>query len=726
MTNQNSTLNKKINLKNFIVPTRLKNTDKYKKVDDSLDTTDLVFLNSVQEIYNYTFDIDASLSKEKRIVTVTDWALVNGAFQDRDEETLSGKPGGAVYLLRDPWSICMTLVVSGSDFDFVYFDAIHYSFRPAVHVDIDAVLSAKSMSDNVFKIDAVKNKKGKVLYHTMEFGEFPKSFVGEKFNLELENAYEKKLLQATGKEYIGRFENDGKCIFHNEYEYNGQKYVRVNSASYDNQNFFSDGTKVLYNQIYWLKVEPLTWMIMNWNNLPKQINPQGDASAGILDLITEQAIENLPFNLGYGENDYCNLWQNSIIRSYLNGYNTQQQIAKGNGNSKYKAEKNFDFTKHNFMTEAFSNVLSLTKEANVNVKKRKGYGVRIADKPLSVDEQIKFYIEKRKPFMLHGPSGVGKTRRIEESDPDFVSIVLRNGILPEEVIGKTIYLSDDKTKAGKWVAPAWYQDLCEKCAREPNKNHVLFIDEITNVKPSEQSLVFHLVLNRSIGPNVGKLPDNVVVVAAGNSMEESESAYNMPEPLFRRFDAHIYLKPEIQEWLEWGSEPSGKEGRTKIHPLVANYVATFGKKVFYSPYDTEEPPKHALDPRAWEQISDIIYDNDGYISMELIANKTGRDIAASFVDFAKTDPITVEDVVEDNFEISEIPVNFDAKFALAMSLRNANFEQIVKVREFVGKYLGNEILATFDSIWVEKSDEKAIFLDELNKKQQKNQSKMEK
>ena len=73
-----------------------------------------------------------------------------------------------------------------------------------------------------------------------------------------------------------------------------------------------------------------------------------------------------------------------------------------------------------------------------------------------------------------------------------------------------------------------------------------------------------------------------------------------------------------------------------------------------------------------------------------------------------------------------IPVNFDAKFALAMSLRNANFEQIVKVREFVGKYLGNEILATFDSIWVEKSDEKAIFLDELNKKQQKNQSKMEK
>ncbi len=728
MTNQSNTLNKKINLKNFIVPTRLKNTDECKNDDDSLDTTDLVFLNSLQEIYNYTFDIDASLSKEKRKVAATDWALVNGAFQMHEEKTLSGKLGSAVYLLRDPWSVYQTQTVSQGKFSFVYFDAIHYSFRPAVHVDIDAVLSAKSTSNNVFKIDAVKNKKGKVLYHTMEFGEFPKSFVGEKFNLKLENAYEKKLLQATGKEYVGRFENDGKCIFHNEYEYNGQKYVRVESSSYDNQNIFSDGTKISFSHIYWIKVEPVTWMIMNWNNLPKQINPQGNDNAEILDLLADQAIENLPFNLmSYAKKDgYCSLWQNSVIRAYLNGYNIHQEIDRGNGNANYKSPFNIDFTKHNFLNEAFSNVLTLTKEANVNVTKRKGYGVRIADKPLSVDEQIKFYIEKGKSFMLHGPSGVGKTRRIEEVDPEFVSIVLRNGILPEEVIGKTIYLSDDKTKAGKWVAPAWYQDLCEKCAREPNKNHVLFIDEITNVKPSEQSLVFHLVLNHSIGPNVGKLPDNVVVVAAGNSMEESESAYNMPEPLFRRFDAHIYLKPDIQEWLEWGSEPSGKEGRTKIHPLVANFVATFGKKVFYSPYDTEEPPKHALDPRAWEQISDIIYDNDGYISAELIANKTGRDIAASFVDFAKTDPITVEDVVEGNFDISEIPVNFDAKFALAMSLINANFEQIVKVREFVGKYLGNEILATFDSIWVEKSDKKAIFLDELNKKQQKNQSKMEK
>jgi len=139
-------------------------------------------------------------------------------------------------------------------------------------------------------------------------------------------------------------------------------------------------------------------------------------------------------------------------------------------------------------------------------------------------------------------------------------------------------------------------------------------------------------------------------------MEESESAYNMPEPLFRRFEGHIYLKPDIQQWLEWGSQPSGKGDRLKIHPLVANFVAANMEKVFYSPYDSEEPPKYAVDPRGWEQISDIIYDNDGYLSKELVENKVGKGIAAAFMQFAQILPITVQDVVDGNFETSEIPM----------------------------------------------------------------------
>ena len=142
--------------------------------------------------------------------------------------------------------------------------------------------------------------------------------------------------------------------------------------------------------------------------------------------------------------------------------------------------------------------------------------------------------------MLHGPSGVGKTKRVQELDPDCVCLQLRNGILPEEIIGKT----GTEGRQSFWIEPTWYTRIKEVCQKDPDHNHVLFIDELTNVDSNEQSLVFHLVLSRSIDGSIGKLPENCVVVAAGNSPEESEAAYNMPEPLFRRFEAHIELKPD--------------------------------------------------------------------------------------------------------------------------------------------------------------------------------------
>jgi len=189
----------------------------------------------------------------------------------------------------------------------------------------------------------------------------------------------------------------------------------------------------------------------------------------------------------------------------------------------------------------------------------------------------------------------------------------------------------------------------------------------------------------------------------------------------------VYLDLDLTNWLEWGSEPSSKgEDRLKVHPLVSAFVSTMGDKVFYSNYNSEEPPKYAIDPRGWEQISDIIYDNDGVIAKELIENKVGKEIAASFIAFAKTTQITIEDVLEGNYEAHEIPTTFDAKYALALSLKSASDEEISVVREFVKKELGSEITAMFDSVWIGEDNERAILIDNLikngNLKSQKNQN----
>ena len=692
-----------MDIKKFIVTPTLENM--YVKGGE---TKDMVYLPLASEVEN--------LSNSQRVCYPSDYAVLNGISFGSSQTNEKRKP--CKTWLRSAstgFDNMVDVVYESGSVSSQYGKSTEIGTSPMIQLDLDTVIEAKQKSKQVFQIEEHKIDK-KNSYCTFEFGQFPKSYVGDDTNKQLETAFSKGVMTPTGKKYIATVEDQNKVVYNQEYSFGNQRFVRVVDR-FEKEKQLSDGTILKFEGVHWVRVEPISWEITNWDELPKQINPKGKGTAKTVTLRTDEAIlGGVPFHTKY-EGPNRNQWQNSILRSYFNGYDLHKEIEKGNGNKGYMAYQNFSFEQNNFLSEAFDyNV----KENTISKPARKrGYGVKILDKPLSTDEQIKFYIEKGKSFMLHGPSGVGKTRRIQEVDPDFVSIVLRNGILPEEVIGKTIYLSDDKTKAGKWVAPAWYQDLCEKCEREPYKNHVLFIDEITNVKPSEQSLVFHLVLNNSIGPNVGKLPDNVVVVAAGNSMEESESSYNMPEPLFRRFDAHIYLKPDIQQWLEWGSEKKKDSNQLKIHPLVSNFVATYGDKVFYSEYNSDEPPKFAVDPRGWEQVSDIIYDNDGCLAKELVENKVGKEIASAFVAFAKTAPLEVEDVIDNNFNIDEIPKNFDSKYALAMSLRYADFEQIDKVRKFVGKYLGGEILAMYDSIWAGKDDEKAIFLEGLKNNQNK-------
>jgi hypothetical protein len=316
--------------------------------------------------------------------------------------------------------------------------------------------------------------------------------------------------------------------------------------------------------------------------------------------------------------------------------------------------------------------------------------------------------------MLHGPSGVGKTQRVKEIDPNLTSITLCNGILPEDVIGKTIYpngVQADGNFSGIFVAPKWYVDICKKCEAEPEKNHILFIDEITNARETTQSLIFHIVLEKSIAPGVGKLPENSVVVLAGNNKEESGAAFNMPAPLFRRL-SHIYLDLNIMDWLLWGSELSKKyhnvPNRLNIHPLISNFVATYGEQVFYSVYDEENPQKFALDPRKWEKVSDKIYACQGVVRPELLETDVGPEISNYIMAFAKNPPLTLAEVLDGDYSKDDVPQNYDAKLALTLNLRHVEPKDMRKVRKFIEKYLGPENLAIFDSIWVGKDESRAI------------------
>ena len=358
-------------------------------------------------------------------------------------------------------------------------------------------------------------------------------------------------------------------------------------------------------------------------------------------------------------------------------------------------------------------------------------GFKILDRTMTIDEQIRFYIDHAKNFMLHGPSGIGKSRRIEEIDPNYISIVLRNDMLPEEVIGKTVYLNSGEAK---WIPPIWFTELKKRCELDKEHNHVLFIDEVTNVKPIIQSMIYDIVLNRRIRTDTqSELPKNVSIALAGNSLEESNATYVMPAPLFRRVDGHIYLTLNIDDILTWGSQRrNDNSGRLKMHPVVLGFLSSLGRgekgrKILYSEYDSEKPPRYAIDPRAWEQISNIIYDNDGVIARELIQNKIGAVQTQSFLSYVTKNHITVEDIVNGNFYEDDLPKDLDSGISMTFSLLGATEENVGIVRQFIGEYLGKEQLINFDVLWAGDDENRLLFIKNLqeNKNNFKNIKKIE-
>lgn len=542
---------------------------------------------------------------------------------------------------------------------------------------------------------------------SFEYGEYPQSIIennesDKKFYgltaKELEQAFHRKLLKETGKEYtVLTGQAELKRI--KEYEYNGKKFVRVSPAA--DVRVDSVFVNVKAHSPVWFAVDPIVW-----NR-------------------TEQGTAEADWNLFPGRCfDQAN----------------PRYISKAGWQPKFDDWFNSTFVKDMMPWNA---VAVDSMERAPAKRKRRGFGVSFDDAPMSVKEQIAFYISTGKSFMLHGPSGCGKTRRIHDIDPNFTAVPFVKGCLPEQIIGKVCYPNGkmlspidkdgkavDLPNGGVWMPPEWYVDLCKKCKAEPTKMHVVFIDEVTNGSESSQSLLFQIVERKSVTGSHGKLPANSVVVLAGNSKEESSAAYNMPEPLFRRAHGHIYLKPNIADWLEWGSQKStshpDEEGRLNVHPLVAAFVATYGKDCFYTEFDEEEP-KQTMDPRGWEQVSDIIYDNKGGLRKELLENKMGKELAATFYEFNKNPPLTAADVLEivsenktgitdDDIRGISIPQRPDEKLALVYGLRQVDERHVGQVRSFIHRCLKAEYCAVFDKVWCEGKPERAIFLKRLDDK----------
>ena len=317
---------------------------------------------------------------------------------------------------------------------------------------------------------------------------------------------------------------------------------------------------------------------------------------------------------------------------------------------------------------------------NTNNKDSNPYNLNF--KELTEEDKLEEFINADLPVFLHGKSGCGKSARIKEIDPDCVTIYLA-AAKPDMLVGKTIVV-DGETKD---IPPDWYKAICLKCEQEPDKNHILFFDEITNATPAIQGMAYNIILDKVVNGK-WKLPDNVKVVAAGNENKESISANKLSEPLFRRFN-HLYIETTLESWLLWASKHN-------IHLAIYAFVASKGdgkEQVLRTECNGVDP---CVDPRKWEMASKLLYKCK---NPKALTATIGQKLTEEFIRFCKMPVITLEQVLNGEYDPNMKRLEIDEGYATLIGLAACNDKDIEVVRKFVKKYVIPDQYQNFVMMW---------------------------
>jgi hypothetical protein len=183
---------------------------------------------------------------------------------------------------------------------------------------------------------------------------------------------------------------------------------------------------------------------------------------------------------------------------------------------------------------------------------------------------------------------------------------------------------------------------------------------------SVQSAAYQLVLNRRVGKYV--LPDNVVIVAAGNRESDKGVTYRMPTPLANRF-IHQEMRVDFNSWQEWAVNAN-------IHKDVVGYIS-FAKQDLYD-FDAKSSSRAFATPRSWTFVSELLKNDavDDDTAMNLIAGTVGEGLAVKFMAHRKIagrmpNPMDILKGKVKDLNVKEVSAMYSLVISMCYELKDA-------------------------------------------------------
>ena len=572
----------------------------------------------------------------------------------------------------------------------------------------------------------------------VEYGYYPQKAVSKDMQERLERAFQRRSLSRTGKKYTtdsrkyDAYDETFSPKQHEEFQLDGKRYVRVeaNSDFGGGEFTLSNGESYRDGDFVWVEVSPVKWLV--------------DERAKIM--LTDKLIFSgvqFKHTRDYHTEDF----DRTDIKTFMDRYLSKElEQSRGTIEVGEQSEEIPDVQPRKSRLQKLNP--DKTKETS---------RARMTD-----TEIIQNWIESGESVLLRGPSGIGKTERIKSLYPDLIYIKLTNNMFPEKVVG-SVNLQTGQSIPPDFAKAAILQEATEEerkmveenlqsifdiadtiyeRSKESDKKVVIMLDELLNVKPAVQSLVYTLVLNRMVEIGKGlKLPDNVVVVATGNQKKYSSVAEDLAEPLEKRFDHILDMEPKVGEWLTEYAIPH------KIHPAVIGYMLSkynnSGRSealqdigYFYEEPEVGEQHLDANgckgrtnDPRGWTSISNTLYNFERNLEAGRYEGKNVEDIiqrsiesklrmewASEFFDFYNLPTLTPEEIVQGmgkGYTQADLPRDISERFAYMTALITADESQVEACRDFIRKHCDPEYLSIYDIYWAGNDERKMERIAEL-------------
>ena len=293
--------------------------------------------------------------------------------------------------------------------------------------------------------------------------------------------------------------------------------------------------------------------------------------------------------------------------------------------------------------------------------------------PQSAIAAIKTALKVRRPVMLHGAPGIGKSDIIHQIGKELNRPVIDIRLAlydPSDIKGFPYF--DPKSQSMKW-APS------SELPKDEFSNAIVFYDELVSAAPAVQAAAYQLILNRRVGEY--HLPEGADQIAAGNRASDRGVVYKMPAPLANRF-IHLELKVDVDQWIDWALAKG-------LHKDVVGYVSHMKQDLFT--FDPKSSGHAFATPRTWEFVSQILAMEDEIgeeTALDLISGTIGDGLAVKHSAFRKHSAKLPKamDILEgkvDKLETKEVGALYSLVISLAYELRELHQKKHPRFWEFM-------------------------------------------